>query len=137
MEKYYKRKSKFELSTKKREGDSSKQTRTKIKVDLPRSDYWTLLSASVDCITFVLKQGLNVPDEYDGSSNEVNFLELLKLVANYNEDLKSVVLKNGPEYLKLISPAIQKDIVSAAAFVTTSAIIRDLGGRLFSVLLDE
>ena len=44
------------------------------------------------------------------SSNQGNFLELLKFVAEQNEDVRKVKLKNPPKNLKLTYLEIQKDI---------------------------
>ncbi|XP_028065772.1 uncharacterized protein LOC114268755 [Camellia sinensis] len=66
-----------------------------------------------------------------------NFLELLKFLADHNEDVKVVTLSNAPQNLKLTSPDIQKDIVNVAAFETINVIIKDLSDALFSILIDE
>ncbi|XP_024035523.1 uncharacterized protein LOC127899279 [Citrus sinensis] len=76
-------------------------------------------------------------DESDGSSNRGNFLELLHFLADHNEDINVVTLKNTPLNLQMTSPKIQKDIVSCVATETTNAIIREMDGALFSVLIDE
>ncbi|XP_059658447.1 uncharacterized protein LOC132304740 [Cornus florida] len=64
-------------------------------------------------------------------------LPLLKFLANHNEDVKSVALKNAPQNLKLTSPDIQKDIVNAVAIETINVIISDIGDELFSIMIDE
>lgn len=61
----------------------------------------------------------------------------MKFLAEHNEVVRAVALKNAPENLKLTSPAIQKDICNAIAVETTNAIIIELGDALFSILLDE
>ncbi|KAJ8749264.1 hypothetical protein K2173_018744 [Erythroxylum novogranatense] len=76
-------------------------------------------------------------DESENSTNQGNFLELLKFIASNNEEIRNVVLGNAPENLKLTSPDIQRDIINAAAFETTKAIILDMGDDLFSILVDE
>ncbi|KAJ8771700.1 hypothetical protein K2173_026877 [Erythroxylum novogranatense] len=76
-------------------------------------------------------------DESDNSTNQGNFLELLKFIASNNEEIRNVVLGNAPENLKLTSPDIQHDIINAAAFEKTKAIILDMGDDLFSILVDE
>ncbi|XP_031287121.1 zinc finger MYM-type protein 1-like [Pistacia vera] len=76
-------------------------------------------------------------DESYNSSNQENFLELLQFLANHNEDYNAVAFKNAPNNLKLTSPEIQKDIVSATSNETVSAIIRDLGDSLFAIMIDE
>ncbi|KAH9715586.1 TTF-type domain-containing protein [Citrus sinensis] len=103
------------------------------------SEYETRLNAVVDCIRFLLNQWLAFRghDESDGSSNRGNFLELLHFLADHNEDINAVTLKNIPLKLQMTSPKIQKDIVSCVATETTNAIIREMDGALFSVLMDE
>ncbi|XP_050111819.1 uncharacterized protein LOC126590398 [Malus sylvestris] len=108
--------------------------------DQARIDYRTRLNASLDCIRFLLRQGLAFRghDESEDSSNKSNFLELLKFLADHNEGIKDVVFKNAPENLKLTSPDIQKDLVYAAACETTNTIMFDIGDdAFFSVLVDE
>ncbi|XP_028075464.1 zinc finger MYM-type protein 1-like [Camellia sinensis] len=88
---------------------------------------------------FLLRQGLafHGHDEYEKSSSQGNFLELLKFLADYNEDVKAVALSNAPQNLKLTAPDIQKDIVSVAVFETINVICRELNDALFSLLIDE
>ncbi|XP_057506609.1 uncharacterized protein LOC130789836 [Actinidia eriantha] len=107
--------------------------------DEAKKDYRVRLTASIDCIRYLLRQGLPFRghDESKDSSNQGNFIELLKFVAEQNEDVRKVTLKNAPENLKLTSPEIQKDICNASAIETTNAIIKELGDGLFSILLDE
>ncbi|XP_048447304.1 uncharacterized protein LOC125480466 [Pyrus x bretschneideri] len=76
-------------------------------------------------------------DESEHSSNHGNFLELLQFLADHNEDVKAVTLKNASENHKLTSPDIQKDIVNACATETIKAIIEDVDTSLFSILIDE
>ncbi|XP_062104209.1 uncharacterized protein LOC133815378 [Humulus lupulus] len=76
-------------------------------------------------------------DESEDSSNRGNFLEVLKFLADHNEDIKAVTLTNAPENLKLTSPDIEKDIVRAATFETLDIIIKEIGDALFSILVDE
>ena len=107
--------------------------------DQARMEYRTRLNASIDCVRFLLRQGLAFRghDESESSSNQGNFLELLKFLTEHNEDVKSVALNNAPQNLKLVAPEIQKDIVSVAASETINVIIKDLGDALFSILIDE
>ncbi|XP_028110425.1 zinc finger MYM-type protein 1-like [Camellia sinensis] len=107
--------------------------------DQARIEYRTHLNSSVDCVHFLLRQGLAFRghDESINSSNQGNFLELLKFLADHNEDVKIVALSNAPQNLKLTSPNIKKDIVNVAAFETINVIIRDFGDALFSILIDE
>ncbi|XP_068339219.1 uncharacterized protein [Pyrus communis] len=99
-------------------------------------------SSSVAPSTAIIVQGgqglaFRGNDEFEHSSNHGNFLELLQFLADHNEDVKAVTLKNTPENHKLTSPDIQKDIVNACATETIKAIIKDIGTLLFSILIDE
>ncbi|XP_062094369.1 uncharacterized protein LOC133800427 [Humulus lupulus] len=76
-------------------------------------------------------------DESEDSNNQGNFLELLNFLADHNEEVRAVALKNAPENLRLTSPRIQKDIVNACAIETIDVIIKDMGDAVFSILVDE
>ncbi|KAI0492420.1 hypothetical protein KFK09_026692 [Dendrobium nobile] len=104
-----------------------------------RKDYRTRLNASVDCVRFLLHQGLAFrgKDESEESENQGNFLELLRFLANHNESINKVVLDNAPENNKLIAPEIQKEITEAAAIEVSNVIINELKNNVFAVLLDE
>ncbi|CAN6693287.1 unnamed protein product [Malus baccata var. baccata] len=107
--------------------------------DEARIQYRARLNASIDCCRFLLRQGLAFRgnNESEHSINHGNFLELLQFLADHNEDVKAVTLKNAPENHKLTSPDIQKDIVNACAIETIKTIIKDIGTSLFSILIDE
>jgi hypothetical protein len=55
----------------------------------------------------------------------------LRFLADHNENIKVVTLRNASENNMLISPAIQKDIVIAAAVETSNATIMELGDAFF------
>ncbi|XP_062089726.1 uncharacterized protein LOC133796268 [Humulus lupulus] len=104
-----------------------------------RISYRVRLIASTDCIRFLVRQGLAFRghDESQESNNQGNFLEFLTFLANHNDEVRAIALKNAPENLKLNSPKIQKDIVNACAMETINVIIRDMGDVAFSILVDE
>ncbi|XP_029148764.1 uncharacterized protein [Arachis hypogaea] len=106
--------------------------------DQAKKDYRTHLTATIECIRFLLRQGLAFrgDDELHNSNNQGNFLELLDFLAQHNTEIDRV-FKNTRGNLKLVAPKIQKDIVRAAASETTKVIIDDLGDDLFAVLVDE
>ncbi|XP_026431866.1 uncharacterized protein LOC113329110 [Papaver somniferum] len=85
--------------------------------------YMIRVNASIDCMRFLLCQGLasRGHDESDTSHNQGNFLELLKYTTEYNDSIKSEVLKKSPGNNKLTSPDMQKYI----------------GDSLFAVMVDE
>ena len=93
----------------------------------------------IDCIRFLLRQGLAFRgnNENEASINRGNFIELLQFLADHNQSIEVVTLKNAPLNLKLTSPDIQKDIVHAAAIETTKLIINDIGESFFSILVDK
>ncbi|PIN18235.1 Tam3-transposase (Ac family) [Handroanthus impetiginosus] len=106
--------------------------------DQIKREYRIQLIAVVDCIRFLLRQGLAFRghDESNNSTNQGNFLELLKFLCVHNETIDRAC-KNARKNVKLTSPDIQKDIVCAAASETTCSIINDLGNDLFAILVDE
>ena len=61
----------------------------------------------------------------------------MKFIVNHNEDIRSVVLRNACENLKLTAPNIQKQIVSVAATEITKVIINKLGDALSTISIDE
>ncbi|KAH9671440.1 TTF-type domain-containing protein [Citrus sinensis] len=96
--------------------------------DQDRKDYRIRLFASIDVVRLLLEQGLAFRghDESDNSSNQGNYLRILRFLADHNEDIKKVTLKNAPGNNMLTAPSIQKDIVRACSIETTNAIIRDI-----------
>ena len=61
----------------------------------------------------------------------------MEFLSNHNSEVGVVVLKNAPKNLKLVSPAIQKDIVNAAAIEILNVIINDISDQCFFILVDE
>lgn len=66
-------------------------------------------------------------DESDASKRRGLFLSILKFLSENNDEVTKVVLKNAPGNHKLTAPSIQKDICSVIAFLTTKAIVAELG----------
>ena len=56
-------------------------------------DYRLRLKATLHAIRFLLRQGLHFHghDEFEDSKNMDNFLELLQVLANQNEDIKRFI----------------------------------------------
>ncbi|XP_045791578.1 zinc finger MYM-type protein 1-like [Trifolium pratense] len=75
-------------------------------------------------------------DESVNSKRKGNFLEILHFLTSHNEEIDKV-LRQCRGNLKLVAPDIQKDIVKAVARETSKAIICDINGYLFSILIDE
>ena len=95
--------------------------------------YRVQLNAIVDCIRFLLCRGLAFcgHDESQGSSDKGNFLKLLQFLAYHNESINEV-LQDTTKNCKLMHYEIQKDIVSAIAYETSKAIIKNLDNGFFS-----
>ncbi|ESR42138.1 hypothetical protein CICLE_v10013362mg [Citrus x clementina] len=56
-------------------------------------------------------------DESDNSSNQGNYIRILRFLADHNEDIKTVTLKNSPRNNMVIALSIQKDVGDALFFV--------------------
>ncbi|KAJ6893738.1 hypothetical protein NC652_027718 [Populus alba x Populus x berolinensis] len=82
-----------------------------------QSDYRTRLNALIECVCFLLHEGLSFRghDECEYSSNQGNYLELLHFLSRNNEAIKRVIFSEAPKHNKLTSPDIRKDITQAAA----------------------
>ncbi|XP_058776678.1 LOW QUALITY PROTEIN: uncharacterized protein LOC131651006 [Vicia villosa] len=103
-----------------------------------KEDYQIHLTGIIDCIRFLLAQGLAFRgnDESISSRNKGNFMELMDFLIDHNEAIYKV-WNNCRGKLKLTSPKIQKDVVKAAASATIQIILDDVGDNLFSILIDE
>ncbi|ESR54916.1 hypothetical protein CICLE_v10018973mg [Citrus x clementina] len=99
-----------------------------------KREYRLCLTAVIDCIRFLLRQGLAFRGNNKSQSldNRGNFL-----LANHNEEIKGVIFNNAPANLQMTSPDIQKQIVSVCSAETSRAIIKEIGDSLFSVMIDE
>ncbi|XP_060200862.1 uncharacterized protein LOC132629149 [Lycium barbarum] len=104
-----------------------------------KSKYQVRLNALIDVARFLLKERMPFRghDKSETSARRGNFLDLLKWYADKNEDVKQIVLENAPQNDIMICPSIQKDIVSSCAKETVKAIVEDLNGDYFGILVDE
>jgi hypothetical protein len=71
------------------------------------------------------------------SKNRGNFLELIKFVSNFNEDVAKVVLENAPQNAKYTSNYVQKDILHFLAKRVRDAIREEIGNSKFCIIIDE
>ncbi|KAJ9539525.1 hypothetical protein OSB04_032258 [Centaurea solstitialis] len=99
----------------------------------------TKIYASIDCLRFLLRQGLSFRGHNEGgdSRNKGNFLELLHFYAERNDKVGNVVVKNAPRNSQMKSSSIQKDIVRACAIETLKVIRKEIEDSFFSILVDE
>ncbi|XP_060195472.1 uncharacterized protein LOC132624761 [Lycium barbarum] len=97
------------------------------------------LEASIDVARLLLHHGLPFRghDESESSTNQGFFLGFLRWHGDKHPDMGKVILENAPQNNTLTCPMIQKDIVNACAKETVKAIIGDLNGDYFSILVDE
>nr|XP_009615491.1 zinc finger MYM-type protein 1-like [Nicotiana tomentosiformis] len=104
-----------------------------------KTDHRVRLNASIDVIRYLLKEEMPFRghDESVTSTRRGHFLDLLKWHADRKEDVKNVVLEKAPKNNTMTSPDIQKDIVNSCAEETAKAIIEDLNGDFFGILVDE
>ncbi|XP_022014080.1 zinc finger MYM-type protein 1-like [Helianthus annuus] len=102
-------------------------------------DYRIWLTAVVDVIRFLLKQGLAFcgHDESTTSNNRGNFLELVKWYCEHNDEVNKVLNLKVPGNHQLTSPKIQKEIVNACATEVRNIIVNEVKGKFFSILIDE
>lgn len=97
------------------------------------------LKVSIDAVRWLAFQAcaFRGHDESATSKNQGNFLELVKLLAAYDEEVKAVVLGNAPGNAKYTSPEIQKEILGTMAFNVQKAIRDEIGDAKFCLIVDE
>ncbi|XP_075077331.1 uncharacterized protein LOC107818275 [Nicotiana tabacum] len=71
------------------------------------------------------------------SLNKGNFLEILSWYAERCDKIRDLMLKKAPTNDQLTSHKIQKDIIIACKIETVKAIMEDLNGDFFALLVDE
>jgi hypothetical protein len=76
-------------------------------------------------------------DESVDSKNQGNFLEMVKLLAAYDDEIGAVVLGNAPQNARYTSPMIQKEILHIIASNVQSEIRKEIGAAKFCLLVDE
>ncbi|XP_009624742.2 uncharacterized protein [Nicotiana tomentosiformis] len=104
-----------------------------------KNEYRMRLEASIDVARLLLLYGLPFRghDESESSTNQGLFLGFLRWHGDKHPDVGKVILKNTPQNDTLTCPMIQKDIINACAKETLKAIIGDLNGDYFGILVDE
>ncbi|XP_060211668.1 uncharacterized protein LOC132639217 [Lycium barbarum] len=104
-----------------------------------KHEYRLRLTTSVDVVRFLLNQGLvfRGHDESKSSLSRGNFLEILSWYSERCDNIKDFVLKHAPQNDLMTSPMIQKEIMTACKIETIKAIIEELNGDYFALLVDE
>nr|XP_016486156.1 PREDICTED: zinc finger MYM-type protein 1-like [Nicotiana tabacum] len=102
-------------------------------------EYKIRLKASIEVVRLLLNQGLAFRGhrEDESSLNKGNFLEILSWYAESCDKIRDLVLKKAPKNDQLTSLKIQKDIIIACKIETVKAIMNDLNGDFFALLVDE
>ncbi|XP_058775476.1 uncharacterized protein LOC131649734 [Vicia villosa] len=97
------------------------------------------LKSSIDSIRWLAFQACSFRghDESLGSKNRGNFLEMVKLLASYNDELAKVVLENAPYNSKYTSHSIQKEILHIMSSKAKSYIREEIGDSKFCIIVDE
>jgi hypothetical protein len=97
------------------------------------------LKTSIDSVQWLAFQACTFRghDESLNSNNQGNFIELVKLLATYNDDVAEIVLENAPKNVKYTSPKIQKKILHVIAKKVRDAIRKEIGDARFCILVDE
>ncbi|XP_074592442.1 uncharacterized protein LOC141848299 [Curcuma longa] len=97
------------------------------------------LKVSVAAVRWLTFQGyaFRGHNESIQSRNRGNFLQLVKLLAEFNPKVEKVVMKNALGNSKYTSPDIQKEILSIYAVAVRKHIRDEIGDFKFSIIVDE
>ena len=97
------------------------------------------LKTTLDAIRWLTFQSLAFRghDEGVNSRNWGNFIELVKLLATYNDDIAKVVLENAPKHAKYTAGSIQKEILQILANKVREKIREEIGDSKYCILVDE
>ncbi|KAJ9153884.1 hypothetical protein P3X46_027272 [Hevea brasiliensis] len=68
------------------------------------------LNASIDCVQFLLKQGLafRSHDESNNSTNKGNYLEILQFLADHNEGISNLAEKMVKTKKNVLYPLVYR-----------------------------
>ncbi|TYG65428.1 hypothetical protein ES288_D06G184600v1 [Gossypium darwinii] len=96
------------------------------------------LKTSIDVVRWFSFQGCAFKghDESSRSKNRGNFLELLLLLASYDEKVEDI-LKSALQNASYTSSTIQKEILQIHANRVRNVIREEIGDRKFSIIMDE
>ncbi|KAG2620807.1 hypothetical protein PVAP13_3NG200304 [Panicum virgatum] len=107
--------------------------------EVAKRAYFTRLNGSIDTARLLLKQGLPFRghDESKESYNRGNFKEFYDCLAEHDPILHKAVTTDATKNSCLLAPEIQRDIVECFANEIMQSILEELGGDVFSLLVDE
>jgi hypothetical protein len=97
------------------------------------------LKTSIDAIRWLAFQSCSFRgyDESAESKNHGNFLEMVKLLDSYDDEVKVVVLENAPKNAKYTSTQIQQEILNLMACNVQKSIRDEIGDAKFHLVIDE
>jgi hypothetical protein len=97
------------------------------------------VKTSIDVVRWLAFQGcaFRGHDETSDSMNQGNFLEMIKILALYNDKVAKVVFQNAPKYAKYTSHTIQKEILQVMESKVRDKIREDIRDSKFCIIADE
>uniref|UniRef100_A0A452ZJK4 DUF4371 domain-containing protein n=1 Tax=Aegilops tauschii subsp. strangulata TaxID=200361 RepID=A0A452ZJK4_AEGTS len=97
------------------------------------------LKVTIDCIKWLTFQACACRghDESLGSSNQVNFLHLVRFLASYSKEVNAVVLENAPRNAKYTSHTVQLEILTLLSSRVKEKIRDEIGTSKFFIMVDE
>ena len=97
------------------------------------------MNAALDIARFLIAQGhaFRGHDESSSSLNKGNFLEMLDWYKKKNNEVRVAFDELCPKNARMTSPEIQKDLTQSCALEISKVIKEEIGGNLFSILIDE
>ncbi|XP_073360697.1 uncharacterized protein [Aegilops tauschii subsp. strangulata] len=100
--------------------------------------YKIRLHTSLGCARYLIAQGLAFRghDESSTSLNKGNFREMVDWHKARDEKVRHA-FDHGSRSCKMLAAEIQKDLAKCCAEEVTKAIMREIGDKKFSVLIDE
>ena len=101
--------------------------------------YEIRVNAALDIARFLIAQGhaFRGHDESSSSLNKGNFLEMLDWYKKKNNEVRVAFDELCPKNARMTSPEIQKDLTQSCALEISKVIKEEIGGNLFSILIDE
>jgi len=97
------------------------------------------LKTSIDTIHFLSLQARAFRGHYETteSRNQGNFLQMIKLLASYNDEVAKVVLENASYNSKYTSHKIQKELLNILSSKVKNHICEEIRHSKFCTVVDE
>ncbi|KAL5701486.1 hypothetical protein ACHQM5_026814 [Ranunculus cassubicifolius] len=97
------------------------------------------VKTTLDVVRWLTFQGcaFRGRDEGIDSSNRGNVIEMIKLLASYNNEVAATVLENAPHNATYSSPMSQKELLHVLADKTQEYIRQEISDGKFCILVDE